>query len=99
MRGMKKVGVLTQPRVRVSFHHLTSEGWVESDVRPSDAIETWVRHSDGPTKGKPSIAYTRDWVHPAWSHRDVAELRDQFLRPEARVSGVSADIKWEIIDY
>jgi hypothetical protein len=83
---------------RQSLHHLTTQGWTESETRPSNAIEAWIRTTDNSPTGKLQIAYTRDWVHPDWSCEAVKELRGRFPRPETQVSGLNADISWEQVD-
>ena len=83
---------------QLSYHHLTPEGWVESDTRPIDAVETWKRTPGRSALGKLTVDYERTFVDPAWSAYDLAALRERYQRPEESVGGDIADISWEVVD-
>jgi hypothetical protein len=81
----------------ISHHHLTQQGWVESEQRPEGTLETWTRTAER-LNGRLSIDYTRNYEDAAVPAAERKDLRDAFGMPEHSVSGRDADIQWETVD-
>ena len=80
-----------------SNHHLTPNGWLESDDLPADVVETWRRRAEF-INGRLTIDYSRQWASHEWSNDDREYLRSSFPLPESSISAEIADVCWEITE-
>ena len=78
-----------------SIFQLTMSGWVETEEKSSDTIETWKRETRF-FEGKLIIDYSLQWAHPDWPLADRQSLRDEFPQPEGTVSARIAEVHWEV---
>lgn len=84
---------------RVTYHHLTRNGWVAGGRAHAGAVETWSRRSwfDTVTR-RARIEFLRDSVDPSMPKAERDTLRKKFERPGGSVLGDEVDISWECPD-